>query len=154
MHAKTIFQGLAVALFAFGLSGCATMTKGSHQDVIIASKPGDAQVSLDDKTIGHTPLKASMSRKTDHTVRLTHPGYLPYVATFHHKTRHSFGVRLLLNGAAGMTVNHMSGAEYSIKPDHLDAKMTPKPPVGPVPVASNAFSQAGHADSGTRSSGS
>ncbi|AWN15551.1 hypothetical protein SALB1_1348 [Salinisphaera sp. LB1] len=95
-----------------------------------------------------------MSRKTDHTVRLTHSGYLPYVATFHHNTRHSAGVRFLLNGWAGMAINHMSGAEYSIKPDHLDAKMTAKPPVGPVPAAASSSRQASSVAVGTAASGS
>lgn len=67
-----------VALFT---SGCATMTHGPNQRVVITSWPQGATVIDNGEEIGETPLVAWLSRKTAHEITLEKEGYAPEEAT-------------------------------------------------------------------------
>lgn len=59
-------------LLALCLTGCT-----AYQNVSIESDPPGAEIFLDGKPVGQTPLKLSVSRDLDHSVYLKKEGYRP-----------------------------------------------------------------------------
>ena len=75
MYFNLIF---VTSLLSMGmLSGCATIVKGTTQKVAISSDPEGADVTVDDKLYGQTPVDVSMKRKRDHLVTVSKEGYKP-----------------------------------------------------------------------------
>ena len=71
-----MIRGVALALL-LAAGGCATVIKGSHQTVPMASDPPGADVLVDGALVGQTPLKVEMKRKKDHLVTIQKTGYKP-----------------------------------------------------------------------------
>lgn len=67
----TVFLGLAV----IGLSGCAYITNGSTQKVVIRSTPEGAVVKINGKDVGLSPVKVSLSRQDLYRVELEKAGF-------------------------------------------------------------------------------
>ena len=51
------------------LSGCASIMHGTTQDIGISSTPTGAQVAVDNKPLGNTPVVGKLSRKENHGTR-------------------------------------------------------------------------------------
>ncbi len=72
--------GYGIARFLFGTCfagsalGCAQY---AYQYVNVRSEPGGAQVFIDGKLIGRTPLQVTVERTRDHIVFLKLDGYVP-----------------------------------------------------------------------------
>jgi hypothetical protein len=88
----------ALVLVAAGLAaaGSATVIKGTSQPVTIATNPPNAQVFVDDKPVGVSPLTINISH-ADHVVSASMPGYAPGYA----RLTTSFSGWALLNGFTG-----------------------------------------------------
>jgi hypothetical protein len=87
---------LAMAALAL-LTACGSIMHGGSQDIGISSSPTNADVSIDGLTKGHTPVIANLSRKDNHIVRLTLPGYAPAELT-------------LTRGVSGWVWGNLAGA--------------------------------------------
>lgn len=57
------------------LSGCQTFKEGAPQDVAIYSFPAGAEVWVDGKAVGRTPVDVPLARKSTHEVVLKREGY-------------------------------------------------------------------------------
>jgi hypothetical protein len=62
-------------LLAIGLSGCATVTRGTSDQVQIQSNPVGANVTLSTGQTCVTPCTLTMGRKDEFTVHYEKPGY-------------------------------------------------------------------------------
>ncbi len=60
------------------LTSCATIMHGTRQTVGISSAPSDAQVWINGRYNGNTPILLDLKRNQNHFVRLELPGFLPY----------------------------------------------------------------------------
>lgn len=72
---RTLDFRLATALgaligFSFLLSGCATILSGSSQSVTVTSEPAGAQVYLDGKKAGVTPVDVEVSKTENHVIEV------------------------------------------------------------------------------------
>jgi hypothetical protein len=65
---------LAMMLSVPFLGGCATILRGTHQDVEIRTEPSAASVMLDGKEYT-SPVRVSLARKQVHQVVITKDGY-------------------------------------------------------------------------------
>lgn len=65
---------LAIAAIST-LSGCATVIKGSDQALTFNSEPDGAQVIVDGRLIGVTPLTAKVKKNSADTVMIKKDGY-------------------------------------------------------------------------------
>src|SRR6059036_92981 len=58
-----------ITLVAASLAlACGSIMHGSAQDVSIASQPSGASVSVDNQTLGTTPVVTKLKRKDKHTI--------------------------------------------------------------------------------------
>ncbi len=103
--------------------GCATIIHGSSQDVAIASQPTGADVTVDGRAFGRTPVTANLRRKDIHSVKIVLAGYQPFEMNL---TRHVSGWvwgNILFGGLIGLAVDAITGGLYEIKPDQVMAQL-------------------------------
>jgi hypothetical protein len=110
-----------VTAFALSLSiaACGTIIHGTSQDVGVSSSPTNAQVTVDKKPVGQTPVVAKLSRKDNHIVTLTTPGYAPAELTLTRGTSGWVWGNLVFGGLVGLAVDAISGGLYKLTPDQL-----------------------------------
>jgi hypothetical protein len=79
---KTPFRIIPALALSIFFSACASLEKGTPQEVVIASFPTEASVYIDGKATGITPLTVSLPRKVSHEIRLEKEGFNPAVKYF------------------------------------------------------------------------
>ncbi len=75
MRFKATLYTLVLGCIALTLSGCAFITKGSTQSVVIRSAPEGAAVKVNGIEIGHTPLKVKLVLKDLYRVDVVKAGF-------------------------------------------------------------------------------
>lgn len=117
---------LALALAA---SGCASITRGTTDQVQINSDPPEAQAKT---SLGHmcvTPCSLQFNRKDEFTVVLSKPGY--HSAEVEVKTQVAgsgaagFAGNVLLGGVVGMVADASTGATLEHMPNPVTARLVP-----------------------------
>ena len=105
------------------LTGCATIVNGTDQIVGITSKPGCADVKVDNHFVGTTPINVNLSRDRDHTIRIELDGYEPYEIVCNRKmSKWVFG-NLLFGGPFGLVIDIVSGGVYRLTPEQVNADL-------------------------------
>lgn len=111
-----------VALVA--LTGCATIMQGSKQNVGVSSSPSGAQISVDNQAVGVTPATVPLSRKDNHTVKLTLAGYQPYEVQLSRKTSGWVWGNIVFGGIPGLAIDAITGGMYKLTPEDVNVTLT------------------------------
>jgi PEGA domain len=69
------FATLLTAVFLISTSGCATMLKGTTDQITVISDPSGANVSVNDTNQGTTPTTFAVPSKQDLNIEVSKPGY-------------------------------------------------------------------------------
>jgi hypothetical protein len=133
MKKNFTFSVLFIAVIT-GLSGCASIIKGSTQSVEFASRPNGAKLFLDGKEMGVTPqtldLRRKARRKTDiagkkeYTVKIEMEGYAPYETKLTRKLNGWLFGNLVFGGLIGIVIDATSGAMYNLSPKRVDGDLS------------------------------
>jgi len=75
MRKDLLIMLAASVLLVLGLSGCATLHKGSHQRIPVESEPEGATVFVNNERLGTTPVVVPLSRRMGHVVRVEKRGF-------------------------------------------------------------------------------
>lgn len=105
------------------VGACCTIMHGSSQDIAIGSQPTGADVTVDNKPLGRTPVNAHLTRKDLHGIRINLAGYQPFEMNL---TRHTSGWvwgNIVFGGLIGLAVDAITGGLYEIKPDQVMAQL-------------------------------
>ena len=95
---------------SFTLASCATVVRGTTEDVVIQYQPADAQVSTSlNHTCSSNPCTVKVSRKESFSVTVSKPGY-------ESKTVH-VGTKVSGKGAAGVAGNVLLGGVVGVGVD-------------------------------------
>lgn len=130
---------LAVGLLC---AGCATVTRGTTEQVQIISEPpgADARTSL-----GHqceTPCTITVSRKDEFNVSVMKDGFeraqVPVIVEVAGSGGAAFAGNILLGGVIGMGADAATGAAYSHTPNPVSVVLRPEAPAEPKKVAGRA----------------
>jgi hypothetical protein len=105
------------------LLGCATIMQGTTQNVGISSSPSGAQVSINGRQFGKTPVIANLSRKDNHIVRIELEGYESFEATLTRQTSGWVWGNILFGGIPGLIVDAISGGLYKLTPEQISASL-------------------------------
>jgi hypothetical protein len=62
-------------VFLFALAGCGAMVRGTAREVSLQSEPQDADVALDGRVVGRTPLKLALDKRSGKVLSVHKPGY-------------------------------------------------------------------------------
>jgi hypothetical protein len=122
---------VAMAAAVFTLGGCATITRGTTDQLQITSDPPDATART---SLGHscvTPCTLTISRKDEFNVVISKPGYQD--ETVEVKTQVAgagaagFAGNVLLGGVVGMGADVATGATLEHIPNPVSVVLMPLP---------------------------
>jgi hypothetical protein len=112
------------------ISGCATIMKGSDQEVRIDSVPSQAKVSV--KTMGGvtfwegvTPARVKVPKKNEYIVTISLQGYKESTVNITQSGIEGwFWGNLLCGGVIGIVVDAVNGAMHKMSPDEISVTLT------------------------------
>ena len=125
--------GLLIAALLL-TSGCATIVKGTHQDVPVSSEPSGAAVLIDGVREGSTPTNLRLSRKQSHVISLELAGYETENITLKPSMGGAVAGNIIAGGLIGWGVDASTGAQYNLHPDAVSARLRQKDTRQPAPA--------------------
>lgn len=118
---------VAVAL----LSGCASVTRGSKDTLVVESTPSGANVRLSTGQVGKTPTSFRLPRKHDLVVFIEKEGYEPLEINVTSQISGAGGAgmagNVLVGGLIGAAVDLGTGAMRDLRPNPIQVTLTPLP---------------------------
>lgn len=130
---------MTVALFAIGtaVSGCATVTRGTHEVFTVNTVPPNASVKTSNgRACDATPCSFTMNHRENFDVTITKPGYREWHGHVTHQFSSGGGAALagnvLVGGLVGVTVDAVSGATQKLVPNPLNVTLEPVQAAGPA----------------------
>jgi hypothetical protein len=127
---KNIKLILLSAVAAIALqSGCASITRGTKDTLVVETDPAGANVRLSTGESGKTPTSFKLPRKKDLDVTIERDGYEP--VTVHVSSQISgrgaagMAGNVLVGGIIGAGVDAYSGATKDLKPNPVVVKLVP-----------------------------
>lgn len=143
---------VGIVALAATLGGCASVTRGTTENISIASTPSGAEATvsgLEVPTTCVTPCVVVAKRSADISVTFAKPGYRTETVTLHKEVPGAgaagFAGNLLAGGLVGMGVDAATGAAQDHKPNPVLMTLKPvgqpaarpprKPPARPEPEA-------------------
>jgi hypothetical protein len=117
---KLIAVGVAFASLAF-FSGCASITRGTKDTLVVESDPSGANVRLSTGETGKTPTSFQLPRKNALDVYIEKQGYEPL--TVHVSSQISgsgaagMAGNVLVGGLIGAGVDAVTGATKDLRPN-------------------------------------
>jgi hypothetical protein len=125
-----VVKFLALAFVGLAVSGCATVTRGTTNQVTVNSEPRGADATT--STGLHcpaTPCTWEISRKTEFAVTFTHPGYKTEQVQVNTRLAGSgaagFAGNILLGGIVGMGVDAATGSTLEHYPNPVFVTLEP-----------------------------
>ena len=123
--ARALLHFTAIALLLASSAGCATIVKGSHQKVPIASELPGADVLVDGSMVGQTPLNLEMKRKNDHLVTIQMAGFRPKSVAVVKDVGGAVWGNIIAGGLIGWGVMHRPAAQYNLTPKTISVTLEP-----------------------------
>jgi len=120
---KILFSALFCLFVVFVFTQCATIIHGSKQSVSISSNPSKANVTIDGKEMGITPLTLKLARAEHHTVVINLAGYMPYETKLTRKVDGWIAGNIIFGGLIGLVIDAAGGGMYKLTPDQVQAEL-------------------------------
>jgi len=119
---------MAVLLFvSIIVSGCATIMEGKKQSVSFNSIPSGADVYLNGKHLGKTPLNITIDKpKENGQLKFSKAGYKTLEITVNKKMSSWLLGNILFGGTLGTTTDYASGALYEYDPHSIQVTLEAK----------------------------
>ena len=132
-------QFVAALASALCMAGCATVTRGTSEEMQITSEPSGAQASTSTGFVCTTPCTFIVSRKDEFVVKFEEAGYRPQEIPV--KTQIAgagaagFAGNIVAGGIVGMVADAATGAtlEHVPNPVHADLAPIAEAPVRKAP---------------------
>ena len=122
---KAIIGGLCV----IWLAGCATITRGTTEVLVINTDPLGADVDISDGHRCRSPCSVELKRKHDYHVIVQKDGYERVDADVRSQIVEAGAAGLagnvLIGGLIGVAVDAASGATKGLEPNPLDLRLVP-----------------------------
>ena len=133
---------VGIVALAAALGGCASVTRGTTENISIASTPAGAEATisgLDVPTACVTPCAIVAKRNADISISFAKPGFETEVVTLTKEVPATgvagFAGNILAGGVVGMGVDAVTGAAQDHKPNPVIVTLQPsRPAAGPGPA--------------------
>ncbi len=124
---------LSIVLICIYLSSCATLFKGTKQEVSFRSDPQRAEVHVNGIRMGETPLTLKLVTKKTYAIEFKIEGYKPKSVQINNKIGAGWIVLDILAGLFPIIIDAATGAWYSLDQKNIDAVLEKqqKEPVDP-----------------------
>jgi len=119
-------------LVGLALSGCATVTRGTTENLCVQSEPEGASVELSSGQICKTPCNLELKRKNDYTLYVHKEGFQDTEIQVESKVAGAGAAgmagNVLIGGIIGAGVDAFSGATNSLKPNPVHVHLVVRNP--------------------------
>ncbi len=116
-------------LGALLLSGCATVTRGTTDVLVIETEPPGAEATLSNGLRCRTPCALTLRRNETVVVDIVREGYEPVRATVKPRIAGAGAAgmagNVILGGLIGAAIDAGSGAMYDLAPNPLRVRLVP-----------------------------
>ena len=100
--------------------GCASIIKGSTQEVNVNSNPEGVNIFVQGDHVGTTPAAIKLKRKDENTLRFEKEGYEPIEVTLKRNMNGWLWGNLLFGGLIGIAIDFGTGAAYRLEPKEVN----------------------------------
>jgi hypothetical protein len=111
-----------------GLTGCATLFKGTSENVNMQSSPVQAEVFINGQLRGKTPLQLKLESKNNYAIEFRAEGYQPRVYNISSKVGAGWIVLDVLGGLVPVIIDAATGAWYKLDQDNINAVLEKQQP--------------------------
>ena len=105
----------------FFLSSCATLFKGTNEEVRFGSEPQKAEVWVNGAKMGETPTSLKLESKKTYTIEFRKEGFRPVTRTITNRVGAGWIILDVLAGLVPVIVDAATGAWYSLDQKNVDA---------------------------------
>jgi len=121
---KSLKKLVLLLLASVVISGCATIMDGKKQSVSFNSIPSGADVYLNGKHLGTTPLNISIDKPTENgQLKFSKSGYKTLEMSVNKKMSSWLLGNILFGGTFGTTTDYASGALYEYDPHSIQVTL-------------------------------
>jgi hypothetical protein len=118
----------ALAIFS---TGCASITRGTKDTLVVESDPAGADVKLSNGLSGKTPTSFKLPRGKDLVVTISKEGFETLTVNVTSQVSGAGGAgmagNVLVGGIIGAAVDASTGAMKDLKPNPVKVKLNPVP---------------------------
>ncbi len=119
-------------------SGCATLLKGSNEQVMVSSDPSGANVSINGQQTGTTPYVTTVPSSQNLQIEVSKPGYQTASVTDDANFRWGYEIWSFVEFVIPMGVDMADGAAWGHDQTMVAAHLEPLPNVGKTAPAGAA----------------
>ena len=119
---------VACVLISLYLSSCATLFKGTTDEVRFDSVPQRAQVFINGTFMGETPISFKLECKKTYVIEFRKEGYSPRTYNITNHVGAGWIILDVLAGLVGVIVDAATGAWYSLDQKNVDAVLEKQQP--------------------------
>ena len=111
----------ALLILSILLSSCATLFKGSTEDINFSSDPGDAKVYVNGVLLGKTPVELNLKTNKTYTIEFKKEGYETRTVVLNNSVVAGYVVLDILAGVLPIVVDAATGCWYQLDQEHVNA---------------------------------
>ncbi len=119
------YRLVSLVFIFFLTTGCATIIKGTNQEIPISSDPSGADILVDGQLVGTTPADVEIKRKRDHLVEIKKTGYQPKSVPVVKNVGGAVWGNIIAGGLIGWGVDAASGAQNNLTPKTIYVRLEP-----------------------------
>ncbi len=118
----SLFASVLIVLFSIiFFNSCATIFKGSHEDVEFASEPSGAKVYINGEYIGKTPLELPLLSEINYEIEFKKSGYDTKKAYITSKVGAGWVILDVVGGLIPILIDAATGDWYGLSQDNVNA---------------------------------
>lgn len=117
-----------IVAVAFLFAGCATIFKGSADNVGLSSNPAGAEVYVNGELMGTTPVKLKLKSEKTYNIEFKKKGYKTVTYNLTNHVGAGWIVLDVLGGLVPIIVDAATGSWYKLDQDHFNAVMEAQQP--------------------------
>lgn len=123
---RTFVLGIVLLAFPVLQYGCATILKGSDQEITVNSNVPGAQVLLNGNAIGVTPLTTTVPKGQNSSLVVRKEGYQAQTILMQTQITGAFWGNIILGGLLGSTTDMTTNSAYEYAPGSFQAELVPE----------------------------
>jgi len=129
---KRVICVLTILTILMLSSSCATLFKGTSEEVRFNSDPQRAQVYVNNTQMGETPLTLRLESKKTYTIEFRKEGYKTKVQTITNHVGAGWLILDVLGGLIPVIVDAATGAWYSLDQKSIDMILDKQQQTNPI----------------------
>lgn len=121
---------VVIIIIVIQLTGCATIFKGTNSHLGMHSNPSGAEIFINGKYIGKTPLSLKLTSKTTYMVEFRKEGFKTITRNVTNKVGAGWVILDVLAGLVPVIIDAVTGSWYHLDEKNVDVqleKLFPRP---------------------------